>query len=84
MSRARMDLAGAVACTSFSALLAFNQVVVKITNAGFSPVFAAGLRSALALAVVLVWMALRRRRFAAPGRALPEREAGKREQGRRQ
>ena len=59
--RRSMDMAGASGLVMFSALLAFNQVVIKITNAGFSPVFAAGLRSVLGAVVLLAWVALRKR-----------------------
>lgn len=46
--------------TSFATLLAFNQVVIKVTGGGFGPVYMAGLRSVGAFAVILVWMLLRR------------------------
>jgi len=54
-----MDSFGAIALTAFAVHLAFNQVVIKVTGDGFSPVFAAGLRSAGAVVVLLVWMYLR-------------------------
>ncbi len=54
-----MDAFGAVALTAFALLLASNQVVIKVTSGGFSPVFAAGLRSAGAVVVLLIWMRLR-------------------------
>ncbi|MDO6585491.1 hypothetical protein Q4543_08165 [Salipiger sp. 1_MG-2023] len=57
--RRQMDLAAAAGLTGFALLLAVNQVVVKLTNAGISPVFAAGLRSALL--VVLGWVLINRR-----------------------
>jgi len=51
----------------FALLLAFNQVVIKVTNGGLQPVFFAGLRSIGA--VLCVWLYLRWRgiplRFAA-------------------
>jgi len=40
-------------------LLAFNQVVIKITGDGFGPVFQAGLRSGLGFLVLLAWIRLR-------------------------
>ena len=40
-----MDLFGASALVAFSALLALNQVVIKLTASGIQPVFLAGLRS---------------------------------------
>lgn len=55
-----IDAFGVVALTGFALLLAFNQVVVKVTNGGFQPVFLAGLRSAGAVVCLLLWMALRR------------------------
>ncbi|MHA7867102.1 MAG: DMT family transporter [Salipiger thiooxidans] len=60
-ARRTMDAAGALGLVGFSTLLAFNQVVVKITNAGISPVLGAGLRSMLGVIVVLGWVALRKR-----------------------
>lgn len=60
-ARRTMDAAGALGLVGFSTLLAFNQVVVKITNAGISPVLGAGLRSVLGVIVVLGWVALRKR-----------------------
>ena len=54
-----MDLFGATALIAFALHLAFNQVVIKVTSGGFGPVYAAGLRSAGAVAVLLIWMRLR-------------------------
>ncbi|MDE4143245.1 MAG: DMT family transporter [Pseudophaeobacter sp. bin_em_oilr2.035] len=62
-----MDAAGALALTGFAALLGFNQVVIKIANGGFGPVFQAGLRSLIALAVILIWVWLRRSRLRPEG-----------------
>lgn len=58
-----MDLAGAAGMVGFAGLLAFNQVVVKVTNGGMGPVFGAGLRSVLALGVLLIWCMVMRRRI---------------------
>ncbi|KIQ68707.1 DMT family transporter [Wenxinia marina] len=58
--RPHIDAFGAIALTSFSALLAFNQVVIKVTNGGLQPVFFAGLRSAGAVLCLLLWLRLRR------------------------
>ena len=55
----RIDAFGAVALTGFSLLLAFNQVVIKVTNGGLQPVFFAGLRSAGAVLCILLWLRLR-------------------------
>lgn len=54
-----MDVFGAVALIAFALHLAFNQVVVKVTTEGFSPIFAAGIRSVGAVVVLLLWMRLR-------------------------
>lgn len=51
-----VDAAGALMLTGFSLLLAFNQVVIKVTNGGLQPVFFAGLRSAGAVVCVLLWL----------------------------
>ena len=58
-----IDLAGATGLALFATMLAFNQVVIKVTNDGFAPVFAAGVRSVLALGVLGVWLWLRKRRL---------------------
>ena len=58
--RKSMDLAGAAGLIGFSTLLAFNQVVVKLTNDGISPVLSAGLRSAIGVLVLGLWIAWRR------------------------
>lgn len=65
-----IDGFGAAALIGFAALLAFNQVVIKVTGGGFGPVFQAGLRSALAAAFLLIWMRTRRRGLAPPPRTL--------------
>lgn len=57
-----MDLAGAAGLTIFATALAFNQVVIKLSNAGIGPVFGAGLRSGLALGVLALWCWLTGRR----------------------
>ena len=54
-----IDTFGAVALTAFAFHLAFNQIVIKVTNGGFEPVFSAGLRSAGAVCVVVLWIVLR-------------------------
>ncbi len=55
-----VDAIGAVMLVSFATLLAFNQVVIKVTGGGFGPVYMAGLRSLGAVFVILLWMRLRR------------------------
>ncbi|MEX0339632.1 MAG: DMT family transporter [Arenibacterium sp.] len=51
-----IDAFGASALIAFAALLAFNQVVVKVTADGISPAFQAGARSVGAIGVLLIWM----------------------------
>lgn len=69
--KSHMDAFGATALIAFALHLAFNQVVIKLTNGGFGPVFAAGLRSAGAVLVLLVWMRLRGVSFEVPRAAVP-------------
>ncbi|WP_298857049.1 DMT family transporter [uncultured Sulfitobacter sp.] len=69
--KSTVDAFGAVALTAFALHLAFNQVVIKVTAGGFSPVFAAGLRSAGAIFVLLLWMYLRGVSFRMPRAAWP-------------
>ncbi len=54
-----MDSFGAISLILFSALLGFNQVVIKVVNEGLQPVFFAGLRSAGGVLLLLAWMWLR-------------------------
>ncbi|MBM1222547.1 DMT family transporter [Ponticoccus sp. SC2-23] len=54
--RDHIDLTGAVMLTGFSILLAFNQVVIKVTNGGLQPVFFAGLRSLGAVLCIWLWL----------------------------
>lgn len=51
-----VDGVGAMALTGFAILLAFNQIVIKLTGGGFGPVFQAGLRSVLAVVTLMLWM----------------------------
>lgn len=57
--KSSIDLAGAAGLVTFATMLAFNQVVIKVTNGGIGPVFGAGLRSVLALAALAAWVWLR-------------------------
>ncbi|MBI1418364.1 MAG: EamA family transporter [Limimaricola sp.] len=54
--KSRIDAFGAVSLSGFALLLAFNQVVIKVTNGGLQPVFFAGLRSAGAVLCILAWL----------------------------
>ncbi len=52
----RMDAAGAAGLVAFALLLALNQVIIKLVNEGFQPVFFAGLRSALSVLCIYAWL----------------------------
>ena len=52
----RMDAFGATSLTGFSLFLAFNQILIKFVNHGLQPVFFAGLRSAIAVGCLALWM----------------------------
>lgn len=54
-----IDTFGVLSLIGFAALMAFNQVVVKVVNDGLQPVFFAGLRSAGATLCIAAWMTLR-------------------------
>lgn len=64
-----IDAAGASAMVAFSALLGFNQVVIKISTVGIEPIFMAGLRSLGALIVIWLWCRARGIAFAIPSEA---------------
>lgn len=72
----RIDAFGAMSLTGFAAFLAFNQVVIKFVNGGLQPVFFAGLRSAIAVLCLWLWMTWRgrpprlRAEMAGPGIAI--------------
>ena len=57
----RVDTFGAVSLIAFSALLAFNQVVIAVVNEGLQPVFFAGVRSAGAAVCLVLWLWVRGR-----------------------
>lgn len=69
--KSHMDAIGAAALIAFALHLAFNQVVIKVTNGGFGPVFSAGIRSSGAVVVLLIWMYLRGISFKVPRAAIP-------------
>ena len=54
----KIDLFGAVALISLSALLGLNHVVIKVVNTGLNPVFFAGLRSLLAFIFLIIYFKL--------------------------
>ncbi|MCO6382432.1 MAG: DMT family transporter [Vannielia sp.] len=55
----RIDAFGAASLVAFSLLLGFGQVIIKVGNGGFGPVFFAGMRSILSLVFLLLWMRAR-------------------------
>lgn len=59
----RIDTFGTVSLILFSALLAFNQVVIAVVNEGLQPVFFAALRSVGAMLCLAAWFLLRGRAF---------------------
>ena len=54
--KSQLDAFGVTALLGFALLMAFNQIVIKFTNAGFQPVFFAGLRSAGAVVCIGAWI----------------------------
>lgn len=56
MRKDRIDGAGVASLLGVTALLAMNQVIIVEVNEGIQPVFFAGLRSALAVAFVGLWL----------------------------
>lgn len=59
--KSHMDAFGALSLTLFGVFLAFNQIVIKLVNAGLQPVFFAGLRSLIAVFCLWVWLVWRGR-----------------------
>lgn len=59
----RVDAFGATLLVGFSMLLGFNQVLIKLVNAGLAPVFQAGLRSACAAGPILLFAIVTRKRL---------------------
>ena len=51
----RIDALGAMALILFSASLGLNQALVKLVNEGMGPIFQAGMRSAVAFPVVMLF-----------------------------
>ncbi|WP_299297709.1 DMT family transporter [uncultured Tateyamaria sp.] len=65
--KSNVDLIGAVALTAFALNFGLNQVVVKVSNGGFQPVFMAALRSIGGAVILLAWMRLRGISWHLPG-----------------
>ena len=66
-----IDALGATLLIGFSAILGLNQALVKLVNAGMSPMFQSGLRSACAFFVVLIWTVLLRKPLDFRGGSIP-------------
>ena len=66
-----MDITGAALLVGFAIVLAFNQVVIKVTNDGFQPAFLAGLRSVGAIVLIWAWMTWRTQSVRLPRRLWP-------------
>ena len=66
-----MDITGAALLVGFAVVLAFNQVVIKVTNDGFQPAFQAGLRSVGALVLIWAWMTWKTQSVRLPRRLWP-------------
>lgn len=56
MRKDRLDGVGIATLLAVALVLAVNQIVIKIVDRGLQPVFFAGLRSALAVVFVGVWL----------------------------
>lgn len=63
MRKDHIDALAATTLIVFNVLLGLNQALVKLVNAGFAPVFQAGLRSACAILPVLAFALYARRRL---------------------
>lgn len=61
MRKDRLDSFGFAMLLGVQALLAVNQILVKLGTVGLQPVFFAGLRSLLAIGFVWAWLVWRRR-----------------------
>lgn len=61
MRKDRLDGFGIAMLLGVQGVLALNQVIIKLVNAGLQPVFFAGLRSLLAIGFVWAWLAWRGR-----------------------
>lgn len=61
MRKDRIDTSGALLLIALSALMGFNQVIIKLVNAGLQPIFQAGLRSVCAFFPILCYAYLKRK-----------------------
>lgn len=61
MRKTNLDGVGVAMLLGVQGLLAVNQIVIKLVNAGLQPVFFSGLRSLLAIGFVWAWLSWRGR-----------------------
>ncbi|QDL92851.1 DMT family transporter [Paroceanicella profunda] len=61
--KTRIDALGASVLIGFALAMGLNQVMIKLVNGAFHPVFQAGLRSALAFVLILGWARWRGRKL---------------------
>ena len=66
-----MDITGAALLIGFAVVLAFNQVVMKVSNVAFQPAFLAGLRSVGAIVLIWAWMTWKSQSVRLPRRLWP-------------
>lgn len=59
----KIDLLGGSVLVAFSGLMGFNQVLVKLVNAGLQPTFQVGLRSACAILPIIVYAVITRKKL---------------------
>lgn len=69
--KTRIDAFGAASLTAFALLLAFNQVVIKVTNEGLQPVFFAALRSLGGALLIYAWIRWRDLPLTLPRETVP-------------
>ncbi len=59
----KIDLLGGSVLVAFSGLMGFNQVLVKLVNAGLQPAFQVGLRSACAILPIIAFAVITRKKL---------------------
>jgi drug/metabolite transporter (DMT)-like permease len=59
----KIDLLGGSVLVAFSGLMGFNQVLVKLVNAGLQPAFQVGLRSACAILPIIAFALITRKKL---------------------
>ncbi|EFK10812.1 putative membrane protein [delta proteobacterium NaphS2] len=58
--RETLDLKAVLLLTALCLLWGFNAVAIKVSNEGIAPVFCAGLRSAIAVIALAIWMKVKK------------------------